>query len=448
MYIAHLNTSYPSGGSGRIAYDLFDAMKRAGHESEMVVASSSTPDQFTVVGHQSSFPMVNQLFGPGLIRGLQKITGPLRLRSMDSVRAWENRMKAELSNPTQFLNNLLGRDNFDHRAIRHWWQSLLKKPDIVHLHDLHGGFYFDLRDLPELSGDSKVVLTLHNEWPYTGLCHYTLGCDRWASGCGQCPHWKMYPVYRDNTRPNLERKRRIYKESALYVSGPSRWIVGKAKKSILKEAAVEMKVIPNGVDLSVFKPGPMDEARAASGIPGDRIVFLFLANKTKSAKWKGFNYVDEAYTQLTRRIGVESSCLVIVGEALEKEPGDTRDIRYVPFVSKKEELTRYYQAADVFVHTAIADNFPTTLLEAMACGLPVVSFDTGGIPEQITNGENGLISATGDVDAISANMEVMIGEPDLRARMKTAALERRGFYSLDRMHEDYLKWYQEISGKE
>jgi len=150
--------------------------------------------------------------------------------------------------------------------------------NVTHLHNLHGG-YFDLRLLPALSAQTPTVITLHDEWTFTGHCALTLGCDRWRDACGSCPHLDVYPrLRRDGTAFNLMRKRQIWAASRLHVVAPTQWLLERAQASILQHAAVDWHVVSNGVDLDVFCPGDREEARVALGIPTNAVVVVFVGS--------------------------------------------------------------------------------------------------------------------------------------------------------------------------
>ena len=146
-------------------------------------------------------------------------------------------------------------------------RSLGEGPTILHLHNLHGG-YFDLRALPALSDLAPVVLTLHDQWAFTGHCAHSFGCDRWKTGCGDCPDLTIYPgIPKDRTAENFALKQEIFSRTRLYLSAPSRWLMDKAERSLLAPAVEEARIIPNGVDTNVFRPGDKAIERSRLGLP-------------------------------------------------------------------------------------------------------------------------------------------------------------------------------------
>ena len=148
-----------------------------------------------------------------------------------------------------------------------------------------------------------MFLTLHDMWTFTGHCGYSLGCERWRLGCGECPDLTLYPpVDRDGTAFNLSRKREIYRRSRLRVATPSRWLLEKAKASALWDGVAEARVIPYGVDLRIFQPGNRAEVRGRLGIRPDARVLLFAAHGGKGNPYKDYDTVHEAVS----RIGSES----------------------------------------------------------------------------------------------------------------------------------------------
>jgi glycosyltransferase involved in cell wall biosynthesis len=285
-------------------------------------------------------------------------------------------------------------------------------PDVVHVHNLHGG-YFDLRALPELARRAPLVATLHDAWLFTGHCAHPFDSDGWLRGCGGCPHLDTYPsLLRDGTAFNLARKRAIYEELRLTVVTPSRWLMDMVERSVLAPAAVQREVIPNGVDLELFAPG--DESR--SGL-------VFAAQGGRDNQFKDYPTLQAALARLERPVEV-----TVLGD---------------PPVAR-EEVARRLRAAALYVHPSRADTFPSGVLEALACGTPVVASRLGGIPEQVT-GETGVLVEPGNPAALATAIDELLADPARRARLGAAATaDARQRFSLERQIDAYIDLYERL----
>jgi glycosyltransferase involved in cell wall biosynthesis len=185
----------------------------------------------------------------------------------------------------------------------------------------------------------------------------------------------------------------------------------KVENSILQPAIVDRRVIPNGVDLMVFKPGNQAEARQRLGLATDTKIILAVANGLRENPYKDYCCLRAALAALADRVP-NLLCLAL-GEDSPPETIRSLELRFLPFLESRETLADYYRAADVYVHAARADTFPTTVLEALARGCPVASTAVGGIPEQILPNETGLLSPIGDSRQLSANTAALLEQPHL-----------------------------------
>ncbi len=315
-------------------------------------------------------------------------------------------------------------------------------PQLVHAHNLHRD-YFDLRFLPELSRRVPLVITLHDAWLTTGHCAHSFECERWEIGCGECPDLTIPPaIERDETAFNFQRKRALYAQSRFYVAAPCRWLLERAERSMLAPAMIESRVIPNGIDLEIFQPGDRAAARARLGLPPDADVLLFTALSIRGNVWKDYQTLRAAISRLTERPLI----FLAVGEEAPSERIGKAEIRFVPFTTDSRRLTDFYQAADLYLHAARADTFPTSVLEALACGTPVVATAVGGIPEQIRDGATGLLTPAGDAQAMAEAINALLDDPARRETMgHAAAADARARFDRRRMVADYLEWFAQIT---
>ena len=161
-----------------------------------------------------------------------------------------------LRDPRVAYDVLRGREDFRHPASHRCSSLAVHPPDVLHLHNLHGG-YFDLEALPCSPPGGRRLCTMHDEWLYTGHCGYSIDGERWLTGCGSCPHLDTFPALKvDGTASNWKRKAAVYTQAKLHVVAPSAWLLQRAERSMLAPAIASARVIPNGIDLELFAPGP------------------------------------------------------------------------------------------------------------------------------------------------------------------------------------------------
>jgi glycosyltransferase involved in cell wall biosynthesis len=336
-----------------------------------------------------------------------------------------------------------GYENFYFPGSWHLLDLPPQKPDILHCHNLHGG-YFDLRVLSWLSQQVPMVLTLHDIWLLGGHCAHSFDCERWKTGCGHCPNLPVsVPLRRDGSAYNWQRKRKIYAKSRFYVATPSHWLMEKVEQSMLAPAVVESRVIHNGMDLSVFCPADKISVRAELGISQDVKVLFFSAVKAQKSIWKDYQTLRSAVELLAQ--SAQPLLFITLGAFEQEEHLGQITIQCVPYQNDPGVVARYYQAADVYIHAARADNFPNTVLEALACGTPVVATAIGGIPEQIDDGETGFLVSPESPEDMAAAIQQLLQDDTLHYQMSIRAAETaRQRFDANRMVEDYLEWYQEI----
>ncbi len=346
MKILHISTLERSGGAARVALRLCLAQRETGHDAQMLVGHKESDAPYS---HELSYRIDVSLSESCCHRGL---------------------LYYELQG-SHFL------------AVH----QLVQDADVLHLHNLHGG-YFNPFSLLLLGRLKPVVWTLHDMQALTGHCAHSFACERWKTGCAECANLEIYPQLEvDSARRLWDDKKIIYDHVPFHIISPSVWLGNKVKESILGSHSLE--IIHNGVDTSVFKPYDKIESRRRLGLPVDAFIVGGVAHGgALKNSWKGGAYTLEALKVLFDE--VEDSVYVGVGSPVSETDWNGRLIN-LAVVDNEEEMAWVYSALDLYLMTSVAENFPLVLLEALACGLPVLSFATGGIPEIISNGVNGLI---------------------------------------------------------
>jgi glycosyltransferase involved in cell wall biosynthesis len=273
------------------------------------------------------------------------------------------------------------------------------------------------------------------------------------TGCGACPDLTTYPaVSRDRTSANWTRKRSIYARSRLYVTAPSAWLMRRIEQSMLAPFVQRSRVIPNGVDVSVFRPAAKEDARRALGFETDVSMTLLVLGR-RDVPWIDREMVGGVVGSIAARHS-NRAIVVVVGDApVSAIPADAC-VRRVPYQFDPNVLAQYYRAADVYVHCARAATFPATILEAMACGTPVVAVAAGGIVEQVrspslgdadADASTGLLVAEGDRDAMARAVSRVLDDCGLRARLgRNAIHDVRERFELGRQVDAYIDWYRTI----
>jgi glycosyltransferase involved in cell wall biosynthesis len=191
----------------------------------------------------------------------------------------------------------------------------------------------------------------------------------------------------------------------------------KVNQSMLKPGMIASKVIPNGVDLKIFQPADQAEARRELGLPPDAKILLFTANGIRRNIWKDYQTLQYALKEIAKT-GAKALCIALGETAPPERIGDV-EIRFVPYQNDPNRIARYYQAADLYVHAARADTFPNTVLEALACGTPVVASAVGGIPEQVIEGRTGFLTQVGDAPALAGLVIELLAMIDCGWRWET-----------------------------
>jgi glycosyltransferase involved in cell wall biosynthesis len=443
LKIMQVNTMDSAGGAAKIAWNLFQAYRYNGHRSSMAVGWKRSDDLDVLVipnAADRSYRARACLTLNGL---LQPVVGRIRgMGRLQSMLRW-------VGEPGRWSERQRGLEDFRFPGTWHLLNLTPERPDIVHCHNLHGD-YFDLRALPWLTHEVPVILTLHDAWLLGGHCAHSFDCERWRSGCGQCPDLTIPPaVRRDATAEDWRRKQRILQHSRLYVASPSRWLLDRARQSILAPAIIESRIIPNGVDLTVFHPSDRAEARAILGLPGDAWVLLFVANGIRENVWKDYRLLRQTVANIAERLPKRRVLFLALGEEAPEETVGAATIRFVPFRPNPTQVARYYQAADVYLHAARAENHSLAICEALACGAPVVATAVGGIAEQVRHGETGLLVAPGDAEGMAAAIRSLLTDPAQRAAYaRQARADAEARFDKHRMVDEYLAWYKEILAQE
>ena len=395
MKVLQINSVCGYGSTGRIVTDLYDTLKQEGHDSVIAYGRGTAPEGYQTI-------------------------------KIDNE--WDVRMHG-------LKARLTDREGFGSRKATKRFIEKVKTydPDIIHLHNLHG-YYINIEVLFNYlkETDKKIIWTLHDCWAFTGHCAYFdyVGCEKWKTGCEKCPQKKEYPksLLLDHSELNYQIKKEIFTEvKNLTIVTPSYWLAGLVKESFLAEYPVE--VIHNGIDLEVFKPTPSNFRERYHC--ENKTIVLGVANV-----WDGRKGLD-TFVQLSKELP-DKFQIVLVGlskRQIRKLPENTIKIERT---NSARELAEIYTAANMFVNPTLEDNFPTTNLEALACGTPVITYDTGGSSESL-NDENGIVIEKESINKLKKKLM------DLDKNKKNIKLTFKGNKII--CFKKYLKVYNNFNKK-
>lgn len=313
------------------------------------------------------------------------------------------------------------------------------KPDLINIHNLHG-YYINVEILFEYLKRLQipVVWTFHDCWPFTGHCaHFErVGCYKWQTECHHCPLRSGYPAswFFDNSTSNFRRKKEIFNGlNNLTIVTPSQWLAEHVSNSFLGSYAVKM--INNGVNLNIFKPkSGIETTKSKYGISSNPVV-LGVANTWKKRK------ALEDFVCLNQLLAADIQ-IVLVGMTQEQAKGLPSNIIPIARTENVAELAALYSAADVFVNPTYVDNFPTTNIEALACGTPIITYHTGGSPEAIDE-QTGIVVPKGDINGLANAVNLVMGKGKAYYSQNCRNRAEK-LYNKDARFRDYLDLFQKM----
>lgn len=312
------------------------------------------------------------------------------------------------------------------------------KPDIIHLHNIHG-YYINVETLFKYLQNTKipVVWTFHDCWPMTGHCSYFsfVGCEKWKTQCYECPQKKEYPAswLIDRSEKNFNLKKKLFTSLPNLTLVPvSKWLAGILEESFMKDFPI--KVINNGINKEVFKPSADSDFRVKHRLVNK---FILLGVASIWSPRKGL----KDFIALSKLLDSDYQ-IVLIGltkKQIEQLPDNILGIERTESV---EELAEIYAASDVYVNPTYEDNFPTTNLESLACGTPVITYKTGGSPEAIDY-SSGIVVEQGNIDKLIEAIN-KIREKGKQFYSEACVKRAHRLYRKEDRYREYIELYEEL----
>lgn len=357
MKIVHINLSNLGGGAAIAAMRHSEALQLAGYDSLLISMKGETLEKSVVLGQGR------------LLRYASAIVFHIIRRIKLPGISWS------------LL--LFGKAVHKHKDVR--------EADVIVLHYIND--FLNYRTLRKvLSSGKRVIWFMHDMWPMTGGCHYSLDCNGYTKECANCSqltHCKWMAKWQ------LKAKKNVLSKKMIYAVSPSQWLANCLHQSSLFRN-YPIFVCPNVINTEVFRPVDKRNSKKQLNLDENKKYILFGA-ATMQSLYKGMTYVYETLVKLP----LEYEFLVLGKINKEELPISIQNRTHIMgYVDNDEQKRIIYSAADMFLITSIAENYPNMVIESMACGTPVVGFKTGGIVEQIEDRITGCLAPIGDVDAL------------------------------------------------
>ena len=417
MRVLIINTSERMGGAAIAANRLVDALRNNGIKAKMLVRDKQT-DQISVIGMKKSWWKVWQFIWERVV-----IWKANKFKK-------HNLFDVDIANTGTDITSL---PEFIHA-------------DIIHLHWINQGM-LSLKDIRRIIDSGKpIVWTMHDMWPFTGICHYAGECEKYTTQCNHCPI--LYKgSSKDLSLQIYKKKKKTYEGSHITYVACSQWLENMAKKGELIKGQT-ITHIPNAINTNLFKPREKSHARQKLNLPLDKKLLLFGSVKI-SDKRKGIDYLMKACKILSTHHPDFCKDLGIVVFGKEAELYASLfpfPIYSMNYVSNDKELVNIYNAVDLYVTPSLQDNLPNTIMEAMACGVPCVGFNIGGIPEMIDHLHNGYVAEYKSAEDFANGIHWTLTEGEYELLSEAAYRKVVANYSEGTISQKYIEVYNKITG--
>ena len=418
MRVLIVNTSERIGGAAIAAGRLVEALKNNGIKAKMLVREKQT-DRLSVIELKRNWWRVWQFI-------------------WERILIWkENRFKKHNLFAVDIANT-----GTDITTIPEFQAA-----DIIHLHWINQGM-LSLNDIRKILQSGKpVVWTMHDMWPCTGICHHARECDKYHQECHHCPYIYKGGRKKDLSNQVFKKKKEVYQSAPVTFVTCSRWLKERAGQSALLKGHTIVD-IPNPISTGLFKPQNALAARNKMELPTDKKLILFGSVKVTD-KRKGIDYfiescklLAEKYPEMKEELGV-----VVYGKNSEYlKPLIPFQVYALDYISNEKDLVNIYNAVDLYVTPSLEENLPTTIMEAMACGVPCVGFNVGGIPEMIDHLHNGYVAEYKSAEDLANGIIWTLSESEYQSLSEEACRKAVSNYSESIVAKKYIDIYNKITG--
>jgi len=417
------------GGAGKAAYRLHKGLQVIGVDSTMLVLNKRSGD--------SSVKVLPNDYSSGMTSCLNVSAYNSPVWNQQTVR-WHKLI-------SEYPNRPAGLEMFTDAVsdVRLNLVQEIQDADIINLHWVAGAM--DWPGLPLSIRGKPIVWTLHDMNPFTGGCHYAGDCKKYIKKCGACPQLGS-DNENDLSCQAWKQKYDVYKDLNINIVTPSRWL-GKCAAESKLFSPFQVTVIPNGFPIDIFKPYPKAEIRKQLNISETSKVILFGTDSVLNER-KGFRYLLEALNKIPLKIGNDITILTFGSLPKDIKIPSKYSVMNLGSIVDEKQLAMAYSTADVFVLPSLEDNLPNTVVESMACGVPVVGFDIGGIPDMIEHKKTGYLVKPKDIDGLIEGIDWIISSISSGIDfLKQCRVKVEKEYALEMQADAYRDLYERIWNK-
>lgn len=418
MKILHVNTNDIEGGAARAANRLHKGLLQKNIYSRMIVNNKKT-DDFTVITLNTN--------------KLERIKTKIRLFLDEKLKSiYFKRLKVTWSCNlfcNKSLVNFINKSNFD----------------IVHFHWINASM-LSIKDIKKIN--KQIVWTMHDMWPFTGGCHYSDNCVLYKEDCNKC---KQLSNKKDTFLSGyiLKEKYSSYKKKSIVYVTPSEWLEKCSKESFLLKNS-NIKVIPNGIDLKIFKRLDKNFCKKILNLDLSKKYILFGAMTSTSDKRKGYDLLKRALSFFKEKFYLKDKDIVLLVFGANKPQNNENlpfDINYLGQISDDITLNIIYNSADVFIAPSREDNLPNTIVEALSCGVPCVAFNVGGMIDLIEHKNNGYLAEPFNIEDLAEGINFVLEDENRWNNLSENALNKaQKDYNINDISDKYIDLYKKILG--
>jgi glycosyltransferase involved in cell wall biosynthesis len=417
MRVLLINTSERIGGAAIAAGRLTEALKNHGVKAKLLVRDKQTENSNVVSLERSWLNIWNFV--------------------------WE---RAVIWMANRFDKNNLFAVDIANTGVNITSLPEFKQADVIHLHWINQGM-LSLKDIRKILRSGKpVVWTMHDMWPLTGICHHARECTKYRTACYECPF-----LYRCGTKDLsyriFRRKEKLYRTASITFVACSRWLEGLARKSALLIGQT-VTSIPNPINTNLFRPGNRNVAREKLNLPKEMPLILFGSVKIRDER-KGIAYFIEACNLLVAKhpeLKDKWGVVVFGHQSAHLENLLPFRVYALDYVSNEHDIVSIYTAVNLYTIPSLEDNLPNTIMEAMACGVPCVGFNVGGIPEMIDHLHNGYVARYKSAEDFANGIYWTLAGSEYAVLSEQAVRKVAGAYSERIVAKRYIEIYTKVTG--